>query len=100
MLVEAMALALEGSVYGIGACVGRFSIRFGIRYTDLYFCIVRLKRRDRSHLEDLPYWVEDLWDCNHKIHVIQLIIILYHLIIIDYESQIGPNAGTPLLSIS
>ena len=76
MLVEAMALALEGLVYGIGACVGRFSTKFGIRYTNLYFCIVRLKRGDRSHLEDLAYWVEDLWDCDRKLYVIQLIIYI------------------------
>jgi hypothetical protein len=72
-LIEAMALALVDLAYiQHFACVGQTSITVGIGYTDLYFCIVRLKRRDRSHLEDPPYWVEDLWDCNHKFHVISI----------------------------
>jgi hypothetical protein len=34
--------------------------------------LVALKKRDRNHLEDLPYWVEDLWDWNYKIHILSI----------------------------
>jgi hypothetical protein len=72
-----MALALVDLAYiQHFPCVGQFGIAVGIVYTDLYFCIVRLKRGDRSHLEDLAYWVEDLWDCDRKLYVIQLIIYI------------------------